>query len=157
MDNNSTNNNGAGGPLILRNRQLMNPHSGGQDGGTDGPVRGVRTAAGVVAADAVVCNADLPGAYRLVPGLAPPRRLRRPHCSPSAVVWHAGVRGGAGRAADVSRTPGIGVRLPAGLRGCGRRWLSLDSLSQTNQLFHLIECRRKTVICHAEKFRVISL
>ena len=61
-------------------------------GGHDGPVRAVETADGSLPADAVVCNADLPGAYRLVPGLAPPRRLRRPHCSPSAVVWHAGVR-----------------------------------------------------------------
>ena len=62
-------------------------------GGHDGPVRGVVTAGGLLPADAVVSNADLPGAYRLLPGLAPPRRLRRPHCSPSAVVWHAGVRG----------------------------------------------------------------
>jgi len=67
--------------------------AGGRVRGADGPVRGVRTADGELAADAVVCNADLPGAYRLVPGLAPPRRLRRPHCSPSALVWHAGVRG----------------------------------------------------------------
>jgi phytoene desaturase len=62
-------------------------------GGDHGEVRGVVTADGVVAADAVVCNGDLPGAYGLVPGLAVPRRLRHPHCSPSAVVWHAGVRG----------------------------------------------------------------
>ncbi len=62
-------------------------------GGHEGPVRAVATAGGPLAADAVVCNADLPGAYRLVPGLTLPRRLRHPHCSPSAVVWHAGVRG----------------------------------------------------------------
>lgn len=64
--------------------------------GTSGPVRGVRLAGGeVVAASAVVCNADLPVAYRtLLPGLDPPRVARRGHYSPSAVVWHAGVRGG---------------------------------------------------------------
>jgi phytoene desaturase len=62
-------------------------------GGDGGAVRAVETADGALAADAVVCNADLPGAYRLLPGMALPRRLRRPHCSPSAVVWHAGVRG----------------------------------------------------------------
>jgi phytoene desaturase len=64
--------------------------------GTDGPVRGVRLATGdVVPTDAVVCNADLPVAYPdLLPGLAPPRSLRRARFSPSCVVWHAGVRGG---------------------------------------------------------------
>jgi phytoene desaturase len=67
-------------------------------GGDGGPVRGVRVAGDVVPADAVVVNADLPGAYALVPGLRPPARLRRAHCSPSAVVWHAGVRGVPGTA-----------------------------------------------------------
>ncbi len=62
-------------------------------GGDSGRVQGVATADGALAADAVVCNADLPGAYGLVPGLTTPRRLRHPHCSPSALVWHAGVRG----------------------------------------------------------------
>jgi phytoene desaturase len=66
--------------------------------GDRGPVRGVRVAGDIVPADAVVVNADLPGAYALVPGLAPPDRLRRAHCSPSAVVWHAGVRGVPGAA-----------------------------------------------------------
>jgi phytoene desaturase len=63
--------------------------------GSTGPVRGVRLAGGeVVRADAVVCNPDLPVAYRtLVPGLPPPRAVRRGRYSPSAVVWHAGVRG----------------------------------------------------------------
>ena len=57
-------------------------------------VRGVRPPTASVAADAVVCNADLPGAYGLVPGLDARRGgCARPHCSPSAVVWHAGVRG----------------------------------------------------------------
>jgi phytoene desaturase len=64
-------------------------------GGDSGPVRAVRLATGdVIDTDAVVCNADLPVAYpELVPGLAPPRRLRRVRFSPSCVVWHAGVRG----------------------------------------------------------------
>jgi phytoene desaturase len=60
-----------------------------------GPVRGVRLRSGeLVAADAVVCNLDLGPAYRnLLPGLRAPRAVRRGHYSPSAVVWHAGVRG----------------------------------------------------------------
>jgi phytoene desaturase len=62
-------------------------------GGDRGPVRGVRLPGENVAADAVVVNADLPGGYGLVPGLRPRRRLRRPHLSPSAVVWHVGARG----------------------------------------------------------------
>jgi phytoene desaturase len=60
-----------------------------------GPVRGVRLDGGeLLACDAVVCTADLPVAYRtLLPGLDPPRRLRRAHRSPSALVWHVGARG----------------------------------------------------------------
>jgi phytoene desaturase len=61
--------------------------------GNRGRARGVRTAGELVTADAVVVNADLPGAYGLLPGLRPPGRLRRARYSPSAVVWHAGVRG----------------------------------------------------------------
>ena len=63
--------------------------------GDDGPVTGVRLAGGeVVPARAVVCNGDLPGAYRtLLPGLAPPRVARTGTYSPSAVVWHVGARG----------------------------------------------------------------
>jgi phytoene desaturase len=63
--------------------------------GTHGPVRGVRLAGGeVVGADAVVCNADLPVAYRtLLGGMEAPRVARRGRYSPSALVWHAGVRG----------------------------------------------------------------
>jgi|RhiMethySRZTD1v2_1073278.scaffolds.fasta_scaffold03516_18 phytoene desaturase len=63
--------------------------------GATGAVRGVRLAGGeVVRADAVVCNPDLPVAYRtLVPGLPAPRVARRGRYSPSAVVWHVGVRG----------------------------------------------------------------
>jgi phytoene desaturase len=63
--------------------------------GTSGAVRGVRTASGeVLAADAVICNGDIAGTYRaLLPGLTAPRVARRGHYSPSAIVWHAGVRG----------------------------------------------------------------
>ncbi len=63
--------------------------------GTSGPVRGVRLAGGeTITADAVVCTADLPVAYRmLLPGTEAPRRARRGHYSPSAVVWHVGTAG----------------------------------------------------------------
>jgi phytoene desaturase len=63
--------------------------------GRAGAVTGVRTGDGeVIAADAVVCNPDLPVAYRdLLPGVAPPRRVRRGDYSPSCVLWLAGVRG----------------------------------------------------------------
>ncbi len=45
-------------------------------------------------ADAVVCNADLPVAYRtLLPGVRPPRAARRGRYSPSCLLWIAGVRG----------------------------------------------------------------
>jgi phytoene desaturase len=57
-------------------------------------VRGVLLADGrTIEADAVVVNADLPGAYDLLPQLSLPTRLRRPSFSPSALVWHVGVRG----------------------------------------------------------------
>jgi phytoene desaturase len=63
--------------------------------GADGPVRGVALAGGeVVPAESVVCNADLPAAYRtLLPTLPTPKRVRTGRYSPSALVWHAGVRG----------------------------------------------------------------
>jgi phytoene desaturase len=61
--------------------------------GDRGRVRGVRVGGELLAADAVVVNADLPGAYGLLPGLRPPARLRRARYSPSAVVWHVGARG----------------------------------------------------------------
>lgn len=63
--------------------------------GTHGSVRGVRLADGeVVVSDVVVCNPDLPVVYRtLLPGLTAPRAARRGRYSPSATVWHAGVRG----------------------------------------------------------------
>ena len=47
-----------------------------------------------IAADAVVCNADLPVAYRtLLGGVDAPRVARRGAYSPSCVLWVAGVRG----------------------------------------------------------------
>jgi phytoene desaturase len=41
----------------------------------------------------VVCNVDVPVAYRRLLGLAPPRVARRGRYSPSCIVWLAGVRG----------------------------------------------------------------
>jgi phytoene desaturase len=60
-----------------------------------GRVAGVRTTSGErIVADAVVCTLDLPTAYQQLLGdLRPPRALRRGQYSPSAVVWHVGVRG----------------------------------------------------------------
>ena len=62
---------------------------------SDGAVAGVRLAGGEpLVADAVVCTLDVPTAYdQLLPDLPAPRALRRPTYSPSAVVWHVGVRG----------------------------------------------------------------
>lgn len=60
----------------------------------NGQVAGVRTNDGVISADAVVCTLDTPVAYqRLLPDLRPPHVVRKPVYSPSAVVWHVGVRG----------------------------------------------------------------
>lgn len=63
--------------------------------GTSGRVRGVRLESGeLITADAVVCNADLPVAYKtLLGGLPAPRVTRTGSYSPSCVVWHVGVRG----------------------------------------------------------------
>ncbi len=60
-----------------------------------GAVAGVRLADGEqLRADAVICTLDLPVAYqRLLPDLAPPRKVSSGKYSPSAVVWHVGVRG----------------------------------------------------------------
>jgi phytoene desaturase len=60
-----------------------------------GRVAGVRTSSGErIMADAVVCTVDLPTAYQqLLTELRPPRAVRRGNYSPSAVVWHVGVRG----------------------------------------------------------------
>ena len=65
----------------------------------DGSVRGVRLGEGdgaeLVAADAVVCNPDLPVAYRELLGddVAAPRRARTGKYSPSCLLWVAGVEG----------------------------------------------------------------
>lgn len=61
----------------------------------DGGAVGVELATGErVVADAVVCNADLPVAYRtLLGGVEAPRVVRRGRSSPSCVLWVAGVRG----------------------------------------------------------------
>jgi phytoene desaturase len=63
--------------------------------GSRGKVLGVELASGErVAADAVVCNPDLPVAYRtLLPGLPAPRAARRGTYSPSCFLWVAGVKG----------------------------------------------------------------
>jgi phytoene desaturase len=60
-----------------------------------GRLAGVRTSSGErIMADAVVCTVDLPTAYeQLLGDLRPPRAVRRGCYSPSAVVWHVGVRG----------------------------------------------------------------
>jgi phytoene desaturase len=63
--------------------------------GTRGAVVGVELAGSErIAADAVVCNPDLPVAYRtLLPGLDAPRVARRGKYSPSCLLWVAGVKG----------------------------------------------------------------
>lgn len=43
--------------------------------------------------DAIVCNADLPMAYRTLLDVKPPRSTRRGRYAPSCVLWSAGVRG----------------------------------------------------------------
>ncbi|MGB8021921.1 MAG: phytoene desaturase family protein [Candidatus Nanopelagicales bacterium] len=59
-----------------------------------GRVAGAEAAGQFLGADAVVLTVDLPAAYRtLLPGLRPPRAIRNGVYSPSAVVWHVGVRG----------------------------------------------------------------
>lgn len=57
------------------------------------PVRVHLADGSTISADAVVLNPDLPGAYRDLLGLDPPRVARRGNYSPSCVVWLAGVRG----------------------------------------------------------------
>lgn len=61
----------------------------------DGRVTGVTLAGGErLSADAVVVTLDLPTAYhKLLPDLAPPRGVVGGQYSPSALVWHLGVRG----------------------------------------------------------------
>ena len=63
--------------------------------GGDGTVTGVEVdGTERLIADAVVCNADLPVAYRtLLGGVDAPRAARRGEYSPSCLLWIAGVRG----------------------------------------------------------------
>jgi phytoene desaturase len=62
--------------------------------GSRGRVTGVELAGGErLAADAVVCNPDLPVAYRTLVGLDAPRAARHGKYSPSCLLWVAGVRG----------------------------------------------------------------
>lgn len=61
---------------------------------TQGRVAGVQAGGQKLIADAVVLTADLPAAYlTLLPDLRPPRAVRTGSYSPSAAVWHLGVRG----------------------------------------------------------------
>ncbi len=61
----------------------------------EGAATGVELSTGDrLLADAVVCNADLPIAYRtLLGGVDAPRVARRGRFSPSCVLWSAGIRG----------------------------------------------------------------
>lgn len=63
--------------------------------GGDGSVEGVEIGGSErLGADAVVCNADLPVAYRtLLGGVDAPRAARRGQYSASCLLWLAGVRG----------------------------------------------------------------
>ena len=63
--------------------------------GTTGAVTGVELTSGDrLSADVVVCNPDLPVAYRtLLGGLDAPRVARRGAYSPSCLLWVAGVKG----------------------------------------------------------------
>jgi phytoene desaturase len=63
--------------------------------GAGGSINGVEVAGSTrLVADAVVCNADLPVAYRtLLGGIDAPRVARRGRYAPSCLLWIAGVRG----------------------------------------------------------------
>ncbi len=63
--------------------------------GGDGAVTGVEVDGSErIVADVVVCNADLPVAYRtLLGGVEAPRAARRGRYAPSCLLWVAGVRG----------------------------------------------------------------
>jgi phytoene desaturase len=64
------------------------------DRGPDGVVTGVRLDTGEhVAADAVICNADVASTYRTLLGIPAPRLVARGQYSPSCALWLAGVRG----------------------------------------------------------------
>jgi len=60
----------------------------------NGKLAGVIAGGEKLAVDAAVITLDLPVAYsELLPQLAPPKQLARADWSPSALVWHVGVRG----------------------------------------------------------------
>lgn len=64
------------------------------DGRVDGVIVGTGDGAERIAADAVVCNPDLPVAYReLLDDVRAPRTARNGKYSPSCLLWIAGVRG----------------------------------------------------------------
>ena len=70
----------------------------------------------LIAADAVVCNADLPVAYRtLLGGVEAPRAARARHLLAACVLWVAGVRGQPPDEAahhNIHFGAGVGRRLP---------------------------------------------
>ena len=71
-------------------------------------------------ADAVVCNADLPVAYRtLLGGVDAPRAARRGRYSPSCVLWVAGVKGAPTAGKRAPQHP-LRHRVGPGLRGADR-------------------------------------
>ncbi len=60
----------------------------------EGRARGVRLVGGeVIEADAVVCNPDLPVAYRDLLPVPMPRKAKQGRYSPSCILWHVGVKG----------------------------------------------------------------
>ena len=64
------------------------------DRGPDGVVTGVRLDDGErVAADAVICNADVASTYRTLLGIPAPQIVSHGRYSPSCALWLAGVRG----------------------------------------------------------------
>ncbi len=87
--------------------------------GAAGSINGVEIGGSTrLAADAVVCNADLPVAYRtLLGGVEAPRVARRGRYAPSCLLWVAGVRGAATRG---RRAPQPALRQPMGRFGPGR-------------------------------------
>jgi phytoene desaturase len=61
--------------------------------GASGQVTGVEFEGGSLPADAVVCNPDLPFAYKTLLDVEAPRGVRNGTYSPSCLLWVAGVKG----------------------------------------------------------------